>query len=442
MTGENIQRVRMYVSEDDIWQGKPLYQVVLEYLQQEGATGATVLQGVTGFGPGGRSMIGSSPTLRTSPLDRFLPNRDAPQAAARAAPLVIEWIDRAERVARLLPTLTEMLEHALVTLEEVQIYHAVLRSRGPLATEQDVGSMMHADVQQLPPDATLGQAIDLLLQHQQQTMPVVDEEGVLLGTITERELHTRVGLALPLLLLALLDEHERQLTLAPFALRPLHEIMNSEPRSVSQNGEFAHALRIMIEWNYEQLPVIGRDGTCAGLVGTTDMLHTVVEQATQASNIKEANPPTPVQLIMQQTVPRIGLFRPFNQVLRVLVATSHRFLVVVDEHGQVRGSVSDIDVLQRLTGEERAAWLAALRDTSMQQELLNSGAILPDTATRLEDVMQHEVPTLAPETSLLDATRRLLELQVERMIVVDEENKLLGMVGRSSLLRALLQESE
>lgn len=442
MTGESIQRVRMYVSEDDIWQGKPLYQVVLEYLQQEGATGATVLQGVTGFGPGGRSMIGSSPTLRTSRLDRFLPNRDAPQAAARAVPLVIEWIDRAERIARLLPTLSEMLEHALVTLEEVQMYHAVLRSRGPLATEQDVGSMMHTDVQQLPPDATLGKAIDLLHQHQQQTLPVVDEEGVLLGTITEREIHTRVGLALSLPLLALLDEHERQLTLAPFALRPLHEIMNNEPRSVSQNGEFAHALRIMIEWNYEQLPVIGRDGTCAGLVGTTDILHTVVEQAAQANSIKDAEPPTPVQLIMQQTVPRIGLFRPFNQVLRVLVATPRRFLVVVDEHGQVQGSVSDIDVLQRLTGEERSAWLAALRESGTRPELLNSGAILPDTATRLEDVMQHEVPTLAPETSLLDATRRLLELQVERMIVVDEENKLLGMVGRSSLLRALLQESE
>ncbi|NJN65251.1 MAG: DUF190 domain-containing protein [Chloroflexaceae bacterium] len=46
-----IQRVCIYVSERDMWNQQPLYLAVLERLRQEGATGATVLQGVAGFGP-------------------------------------------------------------------------------------------------------------------------------------------------------------------------------------------------------------------------------------------------------------------------------------------------------------------------------------------------------------------------------------------------------
>src|SRR5262245_27485426 len=101
---EPIQRVRIYLSERDTFERQPLYLAALQRLQREGATGATAIRGVAGFGPGHR--------LRTA----------GPTDLSRSPPIMIEWIDRAERVARVLPALDDLLPDALITLEDLQIY--------------------------------------------------------------------------------------------------------------------------------------------------------------------------------------------------------------------------------------------------------------------------------------------------------------------------------
>ena len=75
---EPIQRVRMYLNERDQAEHQPLYLAVLERLRREGATGATALRAIAGFGAGSR--------LRTSGVADFTP-----------APILIEWVDRAIR---------------------------------------------------------------------------------------------------------------------------------------------------------------------------------------------------------------------------------------------------------------------------------------------------------------------------------------------------------
>jgi PII-like signaling protein len=51
-SSETIKRVRIYLNERDQASGQPLYLAALERLQREGATGATVLRGIAGFGAG------------------------------------------------------------------------------------------------------------------------------------------------------------------------------------------------------------------------------------------------------------------------------------------------------------------------------------------------------------------------------------------------------
>ena len=49
---ESIQRVRIYLNERDQAESQPLYLATLERLRREGATGATALRGIAGFGAG------------------------------------------------------------------------------------------------------------------------------------------------------------------------------------------------------------------------------------------------------------------------------------------------------------------------------------------------------------------------------------------------------
>jgi CBS-domain-containing membrane protein len=421
MTQERIQRVRIYLSEHDQWQQKPLYLAVLEHLQREGATGATALHGLVGFGP--------SQHARAFGLGLS----DHP-------PVVIEWIDRTDRVTRALPTLHELLPNALITLEEVQLYQAVLRAQGPFRTEQAAGDIMYTEPHTLPPSTSLGNVLGTMLERRQSTIPILDERGAVVGVITEHELAGRAGLLLPLRLLRLLRSEERAALLQALDLetRPARAIMNREPRSIYMGAALPQALITMIEWDYEQIVVTNREGTLAGLLSCDAVLHHVTAQGEQSGgSVRDSEPPTPVQLVMQPSVARAPAAQPLHEALHQLLSTPHRYLVVLDEAGLVCGSLSDEDVLQRLEGEERAAWIGALQQASPPE-----AADLPGGGRCVADLMQRTVEPLSPAMNILEAGHFLLEHHLERAPVVDEEGNLVGLLARNGLLRALVQESE
>jgi uncharacterized protein len=97
------RRVRVYIGESDRWHGKPLFAAIVERCRQEGMAGVTVLRGVEGYGASSR--IHTTRILRLS----------------EDLPVVIDIVDGAEAIARLLPMLDEMVTEGLITLEEVHV---------------------------------------------------------------------------------------------------------------------------------------------------------------------------------------------------------------------------------------------------------------------------------------------------------------------------------
>jgi hypothetical protein len=415
MTRENIQRVRIYISEHDQWEEKALSIAVLERLQKEGAMGATALRGQTGFGAAQR--------LRTTGFQ-----------LSDHSPIIIEWIDQAERISHILPLLGDMLPGVLITREDVEIYQAGPRAQGLFTVERSVGDMMLADAHVLQQSATLAEALAVMLRHDQRTLPILNAQGFVQGVITEEEITIRAGLRLPLRLLRLLNADEMAQVNEQLAQRTVAEVMTSDPHSVYAGASLPQALITMIEWRYEQVPVTNREGAFAGLLDGNALLHAVLEQS---SAEEDSGTRTPVQLIMQSAVPRIAVTQPLQIALRHLLASANRYLVVIDEAGQVQGILNDTTVLQHFDGQERLLWLAALQSQTPVDK-----ATLPGDGRSLREVLQHSVPTLSPTTSIIDSVRLLLEHDAERLPVVDEDSKLLGILARSGLLRALMQESQ
>lgn len=94
--------LRIYIGEADRWQGRPLYQALVELCHREGLAGATVVRGVEGFGANSR--IHTARILRMS----------------EDLPLIVEVIDRRDRVEALLPLLDGMLDNGLVLLVDAR----------------------------------------------------------------------------------------------------------------------------------------------------------------------------------------------------------------------------------------------------------------------------------------------------------------------------------
>ena len=95
--------LRIFIGESDRYQGKPLYEAIVLAARERGMAGATVMQGIMGFGA--HSRMHTAKVLRLS----------------EDLPLVIEIVDKPERIEAFLPLLDEMIEEGLVTLERAQI---------------------------------------------------------------------------------------------------------------------------------------------------------------------------------------------------------------------------------------------------------------------------------------------------------------------------------
>jgi hypothetical protein len=95
--------MRIFIGESDKYQGRPLYEALIERFRAKGLAGATVLRGVAGFGASSR--VHTDKVLRLS-LD---------------LPLIIEIVETEEAIQKILPDLDEMIGGGLITLERARV---------------------------------------------------------------------------------------------------------------------------------------------------------------------------------------------------------------------------------------------------------------------------------------------------------------------------------
>jgi len=97
------EQLRIFIGEGDKYDGKPLYEAIVLLARKKGLAGATVLKGVMGFGSNSR--IHTAKVLRLS----------------EDLPIVVEIVDKPERIQVILPDIDAMLQEGLVTLEKVRV---------------------------------------------------------------------------------------------------------------------------------------------------------------------------------------------------------------------------------------------------------------------------------------------------------------------------------
>ena len=110
--------MRIFIGESDKYQGRPLYEVLLERFRAKGLAGATVLRGVAGFGAS--SKVHTEKVLRLS-LD---------------LPLIIEVVETEEAIQSVLPDLDQIIGGGLITLERARV--VMYRPANVRASQQEL----------------------------------------------------------------------------------------------------------------------------------------------------------------------------------------------------------------------------------------------------------------------------------------------------------------
>jgi PII-like signaling protein len=109
--------MRIYIGEDDRWNDKPLYKMLVEAMRANDLAGATVYRGILGYGA----------------HRRF--HRDKPFHLSHDASMMISVVDTEEKIRSFLPVLEQMVQEGLIVLSDVDV---VKYSHRPIHTNEAV----------------------------------------------------------------------------------------------------------------------------------------------------------------------------------------------------------------------------------------------------------------------------------------------------------------
>lgn len=95
--------LRIFIGESDKYDGKPLYEWIVQTARENGIAGATVVRGIEGFGA--HSRIHTAKILRLS----------------EDLPVIIEIVDTLEKIDNFIPLIDDAIEEGMATIETVEI---------------------------------------------------------------------------------------------------------------------------------------------------------------------------------------------------------------------------------------------------------------------------------------------------------------------------------
>ncbi|MFB6714726.1 CBS domain-containing protein [Streptomyces sp. NPDC056358] len=139
--------------------------------------------------------------------------------------------------------------------------------------------------------------------------------------------------------------------------------------------------------------------------------------------------------LMTRDVVRARRDLPFKEIVKLLAENDVTAVPVVDELDRPMGVVSEADLLRKSSDQADPSGLTPMPHIEAWERPKAEGA-------RAEELMSAPAVCARPEWTVVEAAR-LMEVQgVKRLPVVDEADKLLGIVSRRDLLRVFLRHDD
>lgn len=306
--------------------------------------------------------------------------------------------------------------------------------------DQPVQNVMRAEVVTVLPDTPAAEVVTLLLQKGYRSLPVITESGRILGIITDGDLLRRAKLSTRLDLHTELAATEWQHQLAELEAQAMTaaNLMTAPVLTIAMTAPLRQAVDQMVAHNLKRLPVVNAEGRLAGWVSRVDVLRTLDRDPAPAESTPEPAPRgASIAELMYRDIPTVTSHATLEEIVQALETDRRRRAVVVDDDHRVVGIITDGDLLRRAQPTNRAGLMARLRALlSGQPEAAPVG--LPAAIETAADLMSAPAITITLDATPGAALRLMLEHSIKRLPVVDADGRLVGLLGRSSLLRGLM----
>lgn len=137
---------------------------------------------------------------------------------------------------------------------------------------------------------------------------------------------------------------------------------------------------------------------------------------------------------MTRPVVSVGEGASIREAVELLVGQELRALPVVDADGRLVGFLSNSDLTARAGLGARIELLGAMSEAARAGYLDRLPA-----DRRVADVMTRDVVSVESRATVAQATRAMSERRLKRLPVVDDAGRLVGVISRSDILRAVAE---
>ncbi len=235
--------------------------------------------------------------------------------------------------------------------------------------------------------------------------------------------------------------------------RPVREVMTPHVVSVGPETRLHAAWERMVQAGVKALPVVDDRGRVLGVLTGDDLFRPLdgAPRLSWAEHLDDAllnehlralaDASLTVAQVMSAPAVVVSQDAPLGEAVALLVDEDIKRLPVVDADGRLVGVLSRVDILRQALPDATAAPAAA-------------AGIPAQGAATLEDVMRTPVPLIPADADLPDVVAALLGFGEHRLVVVDSEGQVVGLISdvdlvarvrpqqRRSLLQALFRRNQ
>ncbi len=336
-----------------------------------------------------------------------------------------------------------------------------------MCTEKDVSfqpmrvarDIMNTDVKTLTLDHTVGHCLKFMKGRRVRHAPVVDlpneveTKPYFVGVVSERDV------------LRLNEPDAEIINKKKKNQRSLRQLLVNivarKPKSASPQTPVEDVIMTMTGNHIDMVPVLHNDDL-VGIITTTDLIklffrldkviHELcpelnkgaprVDMASESAakaNILSSWISRPVQKIMTEQVISLEPQDDLARAIEVIQDEEIRHIIIMDEQEKFVGLVSDRDILKNMpyAGRRPASPPKRFREHLFATNSWTKSLLLP-----LESFMVRKVLHILPTCGVCEAAEILYTKKISCLPVVDEQEKLRGIVTVTDLMRALLAAYE
>jgi CBS-domain-containing membrane protein len=239
---------------------------------------------------------------------------------------------------------------------------------------------------------------------------------------------------------------------------PVRQVMETAITTVRPPMPAASVVSLLMDAPFRVLPVVDERGRLQGIISTGDLINAgllpmrrgLVRTALELDDVTAGAMVAPLeraqasdrtaQDIMNRKVRTIGPDQSIREAAKIMLDADVRRLPVVTRDGSLVGMLTRADLLQAVVSSPLAKSQQRNSQPFRNTQALSGGTV-PVQQRPIADFVNPNVAIVGEQASVADVIDALLVSPVKRVIVVDGEQRVKGIISDVDVLTRIQQEA-